>query len=653
MTDSMKTGIAVGGIATALGVLFSYLCYKEGHLNGSTERLAKDADPYGRKYETLKQKCEEQSKQIQELERLRKQVLNDQAAMKATAGELCNKLRGHVSDEVYQKVLANINRRGIVGYLDDAVEDLKEGSRAVQGGAAKGRVVGTRKFEGSAWRIRPPHDNIGIRMSGRSETRIVFSSDVSGWYFWPLPQKPLLPEESVLTLYPRFTRRIKELIPGWNLDERRRYAELNSKCESLFRETSSGDRKQEYDRNLMDYDFMAICANALSEVEGRTFLCDRVEFYAFDAYRPRWVEDENQRIDLDYENGTVVCSALDEYLSQKCNEVTAAINAFWQMLSAEERGDMEDCRRFFEAVERGAPVAGTVCMEGEVPTINFCGDIKMPIKVSDDFSYRFLNGMYLHFEGDGLYVSTNENLRELLLEIVPQWKDVPISDSRIAVIMENRRLYFQNIRHQKPRLPARGAVREFLRFEDAGKQLMSKVIRQFVGRKVVCQRVTLKRNNGVVIGESSAESDEINQILKQEFDSAQCKLKDFATSRNVILYSQGDLIPDFTDSYYYKKWERFERMATLPRLHVGDVVSGVVRSIEDYGAFIDFDSTSGLLHISEISDSFIKDIRKVLSVGQQISARVISIENGKIGLSTRKRSSANHKRKVGHSEEPT
>lgn len=637
MTDSTKTGLAVGGAAALIGLVASFLCYKEGHLEGFSEGQAKGADLFKKKYETLKQKCEEQSRQVLELERLKQEILNDQAAMKATAGELCNKLRGLVSEEVYQRILANINRKGIVEYLDEAATDLKEGVKAVEGSAARGRVTGARKFGGVAWRTTSLNDIFDIKMPGSSQTRIVFSTDVCGWYFWPMPKKSLLPDDSLLALCPKFVHRIQELIPGWSIDERISYA----------------GHDKESDVKKMDYDFMAICANALSEVEGRTFLCEKVDFYATDSFRRHWDwdVDEKKVIDLDYRNGMVKSDALDGYINQKFNEVSAALNAFWIALSADERAEMEECRRFFESIDRNVPVEGTVCVDGDTPVVKFCGDIKIPIGISDDFRYNVLKGMYLHFEGEGLYVSTNEDLRELLLDIIPDWKDFPISDSRIVAVIENRRRQFQYFLNRRPQLPARGAVREFLRFEDTGMQLMNKVVRQFVGQKVVCQRVTIKRKNGFVTKESLAESDEVNQILQREFDGAQCRLNDFASSRNSIMYSRGDLLPDFTDSYYYKKWARFERMATLPRLHVGDVVSGVVRSIKDYGAFIDFDNTSGLLHISEISDSFIKDIRKVLSVGQQISARVISIENGKIGLSTRKRSSANHKRKVDHSED--
>lgn len=67
---------------------------------------------------------------------------------------------------------------------------------------------------------------------------------------------------------------------------------------------------------------------------------------------------------------------------------------------------------------------------------------------------------------------------------------------------------------------------------------------------------------------------------------------------------------------------------------VGSVVEGTVESLQPYGAFVALENgVSGLLHISQISDKRIKSPSVVLSVGQKITVKVISTDNGKIGLS--------------------
>lgn len=71
---------------------------------------------------------------------------------------------------------------------------------------------------------------------------------------------------------------------------------------------------------------------------------------------------------------------------------------------------------------------------------------------------------------------------------------------------------------------------------------------------------------------------------------------------------------------------------------VSDVVSGKVTAIMNFGAFVLLeDGTSGLVHISEISRNFVRDINDFLSVGQQV--RVVSLatdHDGKKRLSIKK-----------------
>lgn len=70
-------------------------------------------------------------------------------------------------------------------------------------------------------------------------------------------------------------------------------------------------------------------------------------------------------------------------------------------------------------------------------------------------------------------------------------------------------------------------------------------------------------------------------------------------------------------------------------LTVGTIVKGKVTGITNFGAFVETeDGSRGMIHISEISRSYIEDIRTVLKVGQTLDVKVISInEQGKIALS--------------------
>ncbi|SDK05624.1 S1 domain-containing RNA-binding protein [Alkalibacterium thalassium] len=73
-------------------------------------------------------------------------------------------------------------------------------------------------------------------------------------------------------------------------------------------------------------------------------------------------------------------------------------------------------------------------------------------------------------------------------------------------------------------------------------------------------------------------------------------------------------------------------------IEVGSKVEGKVTGIANFGAFIDLgNNKTGLVHISEVSDSYVENINEELEVGQTVTVKVLSIaDDGKIGLSLRK-----------------
>ncbi|PLT34037.1 S1 domain-containing post-transcriptional regulator GSP13 [Bacillus sp. V5-8f] len=74
------------------------------------------------------------------------------------------------------------------------------------------------------------------------------------------------------------------------------------------------------------------------------------------------------------------------------------------------------------------------------------------------------------------------------------------------------------------------------------------------------------------------------------------------------------------------------------KFEVGSVVTGKVTGIQPYGAFVALDeSTQGLVHISEITHGYVKDVNEHLKVGDEVNVKVLSVDEaaGKIGLSIR------------------
>ena len=72
-------------------------------------------------------------------------------------------------------------------------------------------------------------------------------------------------------------------------------------------------------------------------------------------------------------------------------------------------------------------------------------------------------------------------------------------------------------------------------------------------------------------------------------------------------------------------------------IQAGAVLEGKVTSITKFGAFVELENRrSGLVHISEIANTFVNDVHDFLEEGQSVKVLVLSTENGKINLSIKK-----------------
>ncbi len=118
---------------------------------------------------------------------------------------------------------------------------------------------------------------------------------------------------------------------------------------------------------------------------------------------------------------------------------------------------------------------------------------------------------------------------------------------------------------------------------------------------------------------------EMEKLVEQEIRCRIIKLdiadEDVVVDRRAVLEEEEQVVKD----------RRYSE------LKEGDIVRGEVRSLTDYGAFVDIGGVDGLLHVGEISWQRIKSPSDVLTVGQPIEARVLKIEPDKrrISLSLR------------------
>ncbi|MDR3164128.1 MAG: S1 RNA-binding domain-containing protein [Synergistaceae bacterium] len=78
-----------------------------------------------------------------------------------------------------------------------------------------------------------------------------------------------------------------------------------------------------------------------------------------------------------------------------------------------------------------------------------------------------------------------------------------------------------------------------------------------------------------------------------------------------------------------------EKTADASAVGIGDVVSGTVEHIAPYGAFVRLENgQKAMIHISELSYNFVKNVGDVLTLSQQVTAKVIKIDDkGRIDLS--------------------
>jgi small subunit ribosomal protein S1 len=70
-----------------------------------------------------------------------------------------------------------------------------------------------------------------------------------------------------------------------------------------------------------------------------------------------------------------------------------------------------------------------------------------------------------------------------------------------------------------------------------------------------------------------------------------------------------------------------DRQALLDSLHDGQILTGIVKNLTDYGAFIDLGGIDGLLHITDISWKRVKHPSELLTVGQDVRVKVLSFDS--------------------------
>jgi len=119
-----------------------------------------------------------------------------------------------------------------------------------------------------------------------------------------------------------------------------------------------------------------------------------------------------------------------------------------------------------------------------------------------------------------------------------------------------------------------------------------------IGNASVLQKVDLKRYCTASIGLPTLE-DIIKELEKPGLDIRE-KAKVFSFNQNI---------------------------KTISDLHEGQLLPGIVNNITNFGCFVDIGiKESGLIHVSNLADAFVKDVSEHVSLHQQIIVKVLSVD---------------------------
>ncbi len=116
--------------------------------------------------------------------------------------------------------------------------------------------------------------------------------------------------------------------------------------------------------------------------------------------------------------------------------------------------------------------------------------------------------------------------------------------------------------------------------------------------------------------------EDLNEYLGKEI---QVRVHEVDEEKNRLILSCREILREEADA---------ARKAAVNAVAVGSVMEGTVESLQTYGAFVRLSNgLSGLVHISQISNTRIKHPSVVLSEGDDVTVKVIAIKDGKLSLS--------------------
>lgn len=125
---------------------------------------------------------------------------------------------------------------------------------------------------------------------------------------------------------------------------------------------------------------------------------------------------------------------------------------------------------------------------------------------------------------------------------------------------------------------------------------------------------------------SGADKDEILQKLNALTNvNLRVRILDVSRKDNKLIFSEKEAVKN-------------DMAARFADLKVGDEVDGIITGVIDFGAFVNVDGIEGLIHISEISWERVDNPKNYVKVGDQVRAKIISIDKERLSLSLKQMS---------------
>lgn len=246
-------------------------------------------------------------------------------------------------------------------------------------------------------------------------------------------------------------------------------------------------------------------------------------------------------------------------------------------------------------------------------------------KALEQHDYEFKKGQVVrgkvhNYESDGAYVDIGGKslayvpLQEVSVKTSGDWSEVlPLHEEMDFLIIGDQDADGQ-VTLSRRQLEIKRLWDELIQVQEEGKSVQVRVSGVNKGGITV----DLRGMRGFIPRSHLSQREDLNSLIGETLTA---NILEADRDRNRLVLSQREA----------------SRAESFSQLEIGQLVEGKIVAIKPFGVFVDFDGSTGLLHVKQVSQSFIESLPAVFQIGQPIKAIVVNLDEGKgrISLSTR------------------